>query len=55
MEKNLKKIVYNNHSVVHLKLTQFCKSTILQLKKREKRNCEYQYEIYFLALNTPRA
>ena len=35
MEKNLKKNVYIlNHFVVYQKLTQHCKTTILQLKKR---------------------
>ena len=34
MEYNQKK--YNNHFVVHVKLMQSCKSTMLQLKKREK-------------------
>ena len=35
MEKNLKKNIYDsvNHFVVHLKLTQHCKLTILQFKK----------------------
>ena len=34
MEKNLKKNLYVwlNHFVVHLKLTQHCKSAVLQLK-----------------------
>ena len=31
-EKNLKRIYILNHVAVHLKLTQHCKSTILQLK-----------------------
>ena len=37
MEKNLKKYIYIylNHFAVHLKLTQYCKSTIFQLKKKE--------------------
>ena len=34
MEKNWKKKDLN-HFAVHLKLTQYCKSTILQLKKKE--------------------
>ena len=32
MEKNLKRIYIYNNSVIHLKLTQHCKSTILQSK-----------------------
>ena len=32
-KKNLKKKVLMNHCIVHLKLTQHCKSTILQLEK----------------------
>ena len=35
MENNLKNI-YLNQFAVHLKLTQYCKSTILQLKKPKK-------------------
>ena len=27
--------IYNNHFAVHLKLTEHCKSTILQLKKKD--------------------
>ena len=36
MEKNTKKnvYVYWNHFAVHWKLTQYCKSTVFQLKKR---------------------
>ena len=34
MEYNLQKIL--NHYVVHLKLTQYYKSTILQFKKKKK-------------------
>ena len=30
--------MYNNHFAVHLKLTQHCKSTILQLKKKRERD-----------------
>ena len=40
MEKNLKKCIFLyiflNHFAVHLKLTQHCKSTILQFKKRRR-------------------
>ena len=38
MEKNLKNNIYIklNHFAVHLKQTQHCKSTILQLKKEKK-------------------
>ena len=35
MEYNLKKIQLN-HFTVHLKLTKYCKSTILQFKKKSK-------------------
>ena len=39
MEKNLKMnmcvYVYLNHRAVHMKLTQHCKSTILQLKTQK--------------------
>ena len=46
MEKNLKKniyiyiyiYIYLNHFAVHLKLTQYCKSTIVQLKFFSKKN-----------------
>ena len=42
MEKNIKKnmCLYRelNHSAVHQKLTHHCKSTILQLKKKEERS-----------------
>ena len=42
MEKNVKKsmCLYRelNHSAVHQKLTRHCKSTILQLKKKEERS-----------------
>ena len=35
MKKNMKYIyVYLNHFAVHQKLTQYCKSTILQLKEK---------------------
>ena len=39
MENNLKKYtyVYLNHSAVHLKLTQYCKPTILQFFKKNSR------------------
>ena len=38
MEDNLKKYIYIslNHFAVHLKLTQHCKSTILQFKKKKR-------------------
>ena len=36
MEKNVKNNIYLNHFAVHLKLTQYCKSTILQLKKKRR-------------------
>ena len=29
--------IYLNHFAVHLKLTQYCKSTIVQLKKKRKK------------------
>ena len=40
-----------NHFVVHLKLTQHCKSTILQYKikikfKKRKRKCNFQYKLW---------
>ena len=37
MEKYLKKNIYLSiyHFAVHLKLTQYCKSAILQLKKKK--------------------
>ena len=36
MEKNLKKNIYRkNHFAVYLKLTQHCKSTILQFLKKD--------------------
>ena len=34
MKNNLKTYVYHNHYSVHLRLTQYCKSTILPLKKK---------------------
>ena len=37
MENNLKIYIELNHSAVHLKLTQYCKSTIFQLKKERER------------------
>ena len=37
MENNLKYIyIYLNHLAVHVKLPQYCKSTILQLKKKKR-------------------
>ena len=33
MEKNMKRITLLNHFAVHQKLTQHCKSTVLQLEK----------------------
>ena len=46
MEKNQKKNIYIvYHFAVHLKLTQYCKSTILQLKKKIKPL--YQPHYYF--------
>ena len=45
MEKNLKD-TYLNHFVVHLKLTQHCKSTILQFKKKKTNQSSF-----FLKLN----
>ena len=35
MENNMKN-VYLNHFSIHLKLTQYCKSNVLQLKKKNK-------------------
>ena len=33
-----------NHFAVHLKLTQYCKSTILQLRKRTEATCRLRGE-----------
>ena len=42
IEKNMKKefyiYIYSNHFAVHLKLTQHCKSPILQFKKKRNTN-----------------
>ena len=42
MENNLKKHIQVNHFPVHLKLTQYCKSTILQLGKKKKDNAPFE-------------
>ena len=39
MKKNI--YIYQNHFEVHLKLTQYCKSMILQLKKTNKKHCSF--------------
>ena len=36
MEKNMKKYIYLNHFAVHQKITQHCKSTILQQQQQKK-------------------
>ena len=33
--------IYMNHFAVHLKLTQYCTSTVLQLKKVRRRETEW--------------
>ena len=52
MEKNLKNniyiysypyiygYIYLNHFAVHLKLTQYCKSTVVQLEKKKEKRTE---------------
>ena len=44
MEKNMKKNIYIyilNHFAIHLKLTQYCKSTIVENKQKPKPNKPY--------------
>ena len=39
--------MYNNHFAVHLKLTQHCKSTLLQYKMKILKRFKLEYDISF--------
>ena len=42
-----------NHSVVHLKLIQYCKSTVFQIKKKKEQKKPTHTEKHFKCSNPP--